>query len=116
LRAGHLKVHQTVVVLLSDLYEGGDVQGMLRRAGELRAAGVTLVALLALSDEGAPSYDEANAASLARLGVACFGCTPDKLAPMLAAAIQRRDLGAWAAENGLLLRGGASAGSGHEPG
>src|SRR5580693_8277982 len=44
----------TIFVLISDLYEGGVAGEMLSRMSALRDAGVTVVALLALSDDGAP--------------------------------------------------------------
>ncbi|MFC7468527.1 VWA domain-containing protein [Actinomadura keratinilytica] len=44
----------TVVVLISDLYEGGIKDEMLKRVAAMKAAGVQFVTLLALSDEGAP--------------------------------------------------------------
>lgn len=53
----------TVLVLISDLYEGGVEAGLLAQAQRLVAAGVQVVALLALSDEGAPAYDRALAAA-----------------------------------------------------
>ncbi|WP_433826369.1 VWA domain-containing protein [Actinoplanes sp. CA-015351] len=87
----------SIFVLISDLYEGGVREEMLRRAAEMKAAGVQVVALLALSDEGAPSYDHENAAALAALGVPAFACTPDAFPELMAAAIERRDLMAFAA-------------------
>ncbi|GLZ01679.1 VWA domain-containing protein [Actinoplanes sp. NBRC 103695] len=86
----------SVFVLISDLYEGGVRQQMLRRVAEMTAAGVQVVVLLALSDEGAPSYDRENAAALAALGVPAFACTPDAFPELMAAAIQRRDLQSFA--------------------
>jgi uncharacterized protein with von Willebrand factor type A (vWA) domain len=93
----------TVLVLVSDLYEGGDRDGMLARAAALVAAGVQLVALLALSDGGAPAYDARNAAALAAMGVPCFACTPDLFPELMAAALERRDVGAWAAARGVAV-------------
>ncbi|MEU4688363.1 VWA domain-containing protein [Actinoplanes sp. NPDC023714] len=87
----------SVFVLISDLYEGGVREEMLRRVAEMKAAGVQVVVLLALSDEGAPSYDHENAAALAALGVPAFACTPDVFPDLMAAAIERRDLMAFAA-------------------
>jgi Mg-chelatase subunit ChlD len=87
----------TILVLVSDLYEGGVREQMLRRIAEMTAAGVQVVVLLALSDEGAPAYDHDNAAALAALGVPAFACTPDAFPELMAAAIQRRDLMAFAA-------------------
>jgi Mg-chelatase subunit ChlD len=94
----------TIFVLISDLWEGsrsasgpdGSGDGMLARLAALRASGVTVVALLALSDDGAPSYDAAAAATLASLGIPAFACTPDAFPDLLAAAIEGRDVAAWA--------------------
>jgi Mg-chelatase subunit ChlD len=91
----------TVLVLISDLYEGGVEAKLLRRAAELVEAGVQFITLLALSDEGRPSYDEALAAKLAALGVPSFACTPDHFPALMAAAIRREDINAWAAREGL---------------
>ncbi|GAB3833210.1 VWA domain-containing protein [Hymenobacter jeollabukensis] len=82
----------TILVLISDLYEGGSPAGLLRRAAELQASGVTVVVLLALSDEGAPSFDRTVAEKLAALGIPSFACTPDKFPALMAAAIQGQDV------------------------
>jgi Mg-chelatase subunit ChlD len=97
---------QTILVLITDLYEGGDAKGMLRRAAELVQSGVQVICLLALSDEGAPSFDGRNAAALAELGVPSFACTPDKFPDLMAAAIQRQDLNMWAAKNDIVTARG----------
>lgn len=83
---------ETVVVLISDLYEGGIRNEMLRRVAAMKAAGVQFIALLALSDEGAPAYDHAHAAALAALGAPAFACTPDAFPDIMAAAIEKRPL------------------------
>ena len=82
----------TVVVLISDLYEGGIRDGMLKRVAAMKAAGVQFIALLALSDEGAPAYDRGHAAALAALGAPAFACTPDLFPEIMAAAIQKLPL------------------------
>jgi hypothetical protein len=82
----------TILVLVSDLFEGGDRNEMLQRIADLTAAGTQVVALLALSDDGAPAYDHDLAAALAALGVPAFACTPDAFPDLMAAAIERRDL------------------------
>ena len=92
----------TVLVIVSDLYEGGLAGELEVRLAALTRAGVTAVVLLALSDEGAPSHDHGRAAVLAALGVPCFACTPDAFPDLLAAAIERRDLGRWAGEHGFV--------------
>ncbi|HEV8190682.1 MAG TPA: VWA domain-containing protein [Ktedonobacterales bacterium] len=93
---------QTILVLITDLYEGGNEAEMLRRAGELVGSGVQMVCLLALSDKGSPSFDRDNAAKLAAMGVPSFACTPDLFPDLMAAAIEKRDLGLWAARNDIV--------------
>ncbi|MGW9396501.1 vWA domain-containing protein [Streptomyces sp. NPDC055642] len=83
---------ETVVVLISDLYEGGIRDEMLKRVAAMKASGVQFVALLALSDEGAPAYDREHAAALAALGTPAFACTPDLFPEVMAAAIGKRPL------------------------
>ncbi|HLV71947.1 VWA domain containing CoxE-like protein [Actinomadura hallensis] len=87
--------NDTILVLVSDLYEGGIRDELLRRVSSLTSAGVQVIALLALSDEGAPAYDRENAAALAAMGVPAFACTPDAFPDLMAAAIERRDLKQW---------------------
>ncbi|MXG89399.1 VWA domain-containing protein [Nocardioides sp. YIM 123512] len=93
---------ETIFVLISDLYEGGIAEEMLRRSAEIVGSGATMVALLALSDSGAPSYDAEHAAALAEIGVPAFACTPDLFPDLMAAAIDRRDLSQWAASHDIV--------------
>jgi len=85
----------TVMFLVTDLYEGGDEESLVRRVAALRASGVLVVVLLALSDDGAPSYDQGLAGRLAALGVAAFACTPDTFPELLALALSARDVSGW---------------------
>lgn len=94
--------HQSILVLISDLYEGGVEAKLLARARELIEAGVQFIVLLALSDEGRPSYDQALAAKLAALGAPSFACTPDAFPALMAAAIRRDDVQQWASAQGLV--------------
>jgi Mg-chelatase subunit ChlD len=82
----------SIVILISDLFEGGIAEEMLRRVAAMLAAGVQVIVLLALSDDGAPAYDHDHAAALAAMGVPAFACTPDAFPELMAAAIQRQDL------------------------
>jgi Mg-chelatase subunit ChlD len=82
----------SIFILISDLYEGGVRDEMLRRVAAMTTAGVQVIVLLALSDEGRPSFDHENAAALAALGVPAFACTPDAFPDLMAAAIERRDI------------------------
>ena len=93
----------TIFLLISDLYEGGVERELLQRVASLLGAGVTVVVLLALSDEGAPSYDHDLAGKLAAMGAPAFACTPELFPGLMAAALGRRDLGQWAAEQGVAI-------------
>lgn len=94
----------SVFVLISDLFEGGVREQMLRRINQLLTQGVTVVVLLALSDSGAPAYDRENAAALADLGVPAFACTPDAFPDLIALAMTGGDIGAWAQREQLAGR------------
>jgi len=92
----------TILVLISDLFEGGVAENLLRRANDLVQSGVQFIALLALSDSGAPAYDRDLAAQLALLDVPSFACTPDLFPDLMAAAIKREDIAQWAAQHELI--------------
>ncbi|MBB3112053.1 hypothetical protein FHS18_004131 [Paenibacillus phyllosphaerae] len=83
---------KSLFILISDLYEGGNQAQMLRRLTDMHEAGVTVICLLALSDNGVPFYDEHNAKKLAQQGIPCFGCTPDRLPELIEAALKGHDL------------------------
>lgn len=103
------------LVLITDLFEGGNGQELLRRLAALVRSGVNVVVLLALTDQGRPGYDPAMAGSVAALGIPVFACTPDLFPDMMAAALRREDIGAWAAGADIkLIRAGAEAPGPHE--
>jgi Mg-chelatase subunit ChlD len=101
---------QTILVLITDLYEGGNQREMLRRAAELVSSGVQVVCLLALNDKGAPAFDRQNATRLANMSIPTFACTPDLFPDLMAAAIQKQDLGIWAAKNDIVTARSESEG------
>ncbi len=94
------------LVLITDLYEGGDANAMLARAAAIKQSGVNLIVLLALSDSGHPGYEAKHAEGIASLGCPVFARTPDQFPPMLASALTGKDLQTWAAEEDIaLIRG-----------
>ena len=100
------KPARTHLVLISDLFEGGNAAEMLERATALVASGVNLIVLLALSDDGRPGFDANHARKLAALGCPVFACTPDQFPELMAQALKRADLQDWAAKAGIgLVRG-----------
>ncbi len=88
----------TILVLISDLFEGGNQREMLKKAASLKAAGVLFITLLALNDKGTPSFDSDIAAKLAALGIPAFACTPDQFPVLMEAAIKREGLQQWLAQ------------------
>ena len=93
----------TTMILISDLEEGGDQRPMIKTAARLKESGVTLITLLALSDEGQPWYSKTHAAQFAALGIPVFACTPDQFPDLMAAALSKKDLHLWAKGNGISL-------------
>lgn len=89
----------TVLVLVTDLYEGGDPREMRKRFASFVDSGVQLIVLPALNDDGAPSYDKNHAEFLASIGVPTFACTPDKFPDLMAAALSKQDIGMWVSQN-----------------
>jgi Mg-chelatase subunit ChlD len=94
---------KTHLVLITDLYEGGDAKSMLARAAAIKQSGVNLIVLLALSDSGHPAYEAKHAEGIAGLGCPVFGCTPDQFPSMMASALTGKDLQSWAAEQDVAL-------------
>jgi Mg-chelatase subunit ChlD len=93
-------------ILISDLYEGGKADEMVARLERLIGLGVNVIALLALSDLGRPAYHPELSARVAALGAPVFACTPDQFPDMMATALRREDLHAWAAKADIkLIRG-----------
>lgn len=82
---------ETIVILISDLFEGGEVEAMLASLRRLVDSGLTFIPLLALSDEGAPAHDRELAARLAAMDLPAFACTPDQFPALFAAALQGND-------------------------
>ncbi|MDF2671216.1 MAG: von Willebrand factor [Paenibacillus sp.] len=83
---------KTIFILISDLYEGGNRTEMIQRLTQMHEAGVKVICLLALSDQGVPSYDDLVAKKLAALGIPCFGCSPDRLPQLIEGALKGHDL------------------------
>ncbi|WP_027232759.1 VWA domain-containing protein [Phyllobacterium sp. UNC302MFCol5.2] len=99
---------KTHLVLVTDLCEGGHAASMLARVAAFKQAGVNVIVLLALSDDGRPSYDVRNASAIAAMDCPVFACTPDQFPDMMACALTRQDIGQWASANGIDLVRGAS--------
>ena len=82
----------TLFILITDLFEGGNQAQLVRRMEEMVASGVRAMCLLALNDSGKPCYDEGLARKLAALGIPCFACTPQRLPELLEGALRGANL------------------------
>ncbi len=99
------KPDDTILVLITDLYEGGNRKEMLKRTQDLVDSGVQVICLLALNDDGSPSYDSNIAKELSEKEIPVFACTPDLFPDLMAAAINKIDLKQWAGTNDVVLKG-----------
>ncbi|MCB9140129.1 MAG: VWA domain-containing protein [Caldilineaceae bacterium] len=93
---------ETILVLITDLFEGGDKETLVRRISSLVNDDVQVIVLLTLDDKGAPRFNRTLAAQIAELGVAAFSCTPDLFPDLMGAAINGHDIRQWAAGNGVV--------------
>jgi len=84
---------KTLFFLVSDLYEGGNRAALLRRIGEMKESGVTVICLLAIADGGKPYYDEQLAQKIAGFGIPVFACIPQMLPLLLERALKGQELG-----------------------
>ncbi len=86
---------KTTMFIVTDLYEGGNRNGLIRRLGELKESGVNVVILLAISDSGKPIYDTTMADKAASLDIPCFACPPERLPELLEAVLKKHSLNAF---------------------
>jgi len=93
--------NKTHLILISDLYEGGDGAQLRQRIAQLIRLDVNVITLLALSDDGRPAYDQQMAADFAALGSPVFACTPDQFPALMATALKREDIMQWAADSNI---------------
>jgi Mg-chelatase subunit ChlD len=79
---------KSLVVLVSDFYEGGSATELVRRVKALVEAGVKVLGLAALDARAHPAYDREMAARLVSQGAHVGAMTPGELAAWLAEKMQ----------------------------
>lgn len=72
--------YRTMVVLVTDLFEGGNIQNLYSTAKGIIESGAKLIVLTALDMEANPSYNKSAAAVLADIGAHVGAMTPEELA------------------------------------
>ncbi|GIV31019.1 MAG: VWA domain-containing protein [Saprospiraceae bacterium] len=86
---------RSILILISDLYEGGDERLFLSKMKELQQAGVRIVSLLALEDSGAPAFNHSLAAALSHMDIPAFACSPDRFPDLMEAVLKNHHLSHW---------------------
>jgi Mg-chelatase subunit ChlD len=79
---------RTIVVLITDFYEGAPLHQLLAATRGLIEGGVTLLGLAALDSRAEPNYDKATAAKLVDLGAHVAAMTPGELAEWVAQKVR----------------------------
>ncbi|MCB0705019.1 MAG: VWA domain-containing protein [Saprospiraceae bacterium] len=92
----------SLVFLISDLFEGVREEAALQAAARIIDTGSQMITLLALNDEGSPAYNTKLGRQFANLGIPSFACTPDQFPMLVAAAIEGRH--EWPIGDGLVKK------------
>jgi Mg-chelatase subunit ChlD len=79
---------RTIVILITDFYEGAPVDRLLSTAKKLLESGVTLLGLAALDEQADPNYDRALAERLVAMGAHVGAMTPGELAEWVAQKVR----------------------------
>lgn len=79
---------RTMVVLVSDLCEGGPRKTLYGVCHDIIESGAKLIALTALDETAAPAYDRSVAEALAGMGAYVGAMTPAKLADFMASVMR----------------------------
>lgn len=80
---------RTIVVLISDFFEGGPILRLFSVAKKLVESGVTALGLAALDEQANPTYDHETARRLVQMGWHVAAMTPGELATWVAEKVRR---------------------------
>ena len=79
---------RTIIVLITDFYEGVPISRLLQTTKKLVESGVTLLGLAALDDRAEPNYDRDIAGRMVQLGAHVGAMTPGELAEWVAEKVK----------------------------
>ena len=79
---------KTIVVLITDFYEGGSTNQLLSVTRQLVESGVNLLGLAALDEQAHPQYDRDLAQRMVNLGASVAAMTPGELAIWVAEKVR----------------------------
>jgi Mg-chelatase subunit ChlD len=77
----------TVLIVVTDLFEGGPAEPLITRFADLSNRGITTLVLTALSDDGTPAVDIDIAEQIADLGITVASCPPKDFPTLLASVL-----------------------------
>jgi len=80
---------KTILVLITDFFEGGSIQNLLAISRRIVESGVHLLGLAALNQHAVPEYERSTAAQIAKLGAHVGAMTPGELANWVAEKVGR---------------------------
>ncbi|MDB5338368.1 MAG: domain containing CoxE-like protein [Planctomycetaceae bacterium] len=80
---------RTIVVLITDFYEGAPIDRLYSVARKLVESGVTALGLAALDEQANPTYDHQVAARLVQMGWHVGAMTPGELASWVAEKVRK---------------------------
>ena len=79
---------RTIVVLITDFYEGRPEKDLVGQVREMAQAGIRMIGLGALGYEARPEYNKTTAAKCRKVGMDILSCTPERLADAMAQIIR----------------------------
>jgi len=79
---------RSIVVLITDFYEGRDERDLVRQTRTMAEGGIRLIGLGALGFDARPEYNKSTAGKLRKVGMDVLVCTPEKLAECMAQIIR----------------------------
>jgi Mg-chelatase subunit ChlD len=79
---------RTIVVLITDFYEGRSEQDLVNQVRTMSEAGIRMIGLGALGYDARPSFNKQLAGKLRKQGMDILVCTPEKLAECMAQIIR----------------------------
>jgi Mg-chelatase subunit ChlD len=79
---------RTIVVLVTDFYEGRAERDLVNQVKEMAQAGIRMIGLGALGYDARPEFNKTTAAKCRKMGMDILSCTPEKLAESMAHIIR----------------------------
>lgn len=79
---------RSIVVLITDFFEGGSDTELVQQVGAMATAGVRMIGLGALGYDARPEYNKATAARCRKVGMDILVCTPERLAEAMSTIIR----------------------------